>query len=50
MTTGLDIFVAVVDVLILAGVWYEIYLMQNKRRRAQIKRTVTLALKRLSLT
>lgn len=45
-----DSYIALVDTLILAGVWYEIYLMQRAKRRAQIKKLVTRTLHRVGLT
>lgn len=47
--SALEYFVAAVDVLILIGVWLELYMMLQKRRRAQIKRFVSLTLGRLGI-
>ncbi len=44
-----DWYIGLVDTLILAGVWYEIYLMQQSKRRAKIKRIVSRALRGLRI-
>lgn len=48
--SGYDWYIAIVDLLILIGVWLELWLYINKKRKQQIKRTVTLTLRKLCLT